>query len=438
MNKYYEQVFTSHFNAHSASVGTVVTTSSGLVGHPTAALSGLGMFHQLRFLHDKCFVIPNDTENNCKVPRRLKIVSSSSINVFFYRGCDRKLPRNDISKKIAETVATQRSGQFSDTRDARVVAKELPSLKELVAESGSGSLLPREDAKPERTQSREIASASFARFVAQVSRPLRASPACPDVEGACQITAPPKLSALLLDVIICHVLLPELAVFAYALPSYTQSRGNGNFLRYDEYTRHPHNNIRDGAFFATQFREAHLLGSELFRLGKPNAGKEMQRIKPADGGERCASVSWSPKGLPKFKLIAVRNRRSTINGEEITFGKRSLRLYEETKPVLGTLRRDNDPKYQSLHAVEKAKQYQLRMNWSSQSFDSSPIEMDQCLVNLYLNKTKLPLTYGRRNVGIMAYACCNVLTADYILACISFSIRTSTPGQSTSGRLVCD
>ena len=44
----------------------------------------------------------------------------------------------------------------------------------------------------------------------------RASPAFPDVEGACQITAPPKLSALLLDVIICHVLLPELAVFACA------------------------------------------------------------------------------------------------------------------------------------------------------------------------------------------------------------------------------
>ncbi|KAK1118653.1 hypothetical protein K0M31_014957 [Melipona bicolor] len=90
--------------------------------------------------------------------------------MYWVIGCDRKLPRNDISKKIAETVATQRSGQFSDTRSLRVVAKELPSLKELVAESGSGSLLPRKDAKPERTQSREIGEVLFRWKEANVPR----------------------------------------------------------------------------------------------------------------------------------------------------------------------------------------------------------------------------------------------------------------------------
>ena len=78
------------------------------------------------------------------------VVSSSSINIFFYRGCDRKLPRNDISGKIAATVATQRSGQFSDTRNPRVVAKELPNWNELVAEGGSGSLLAKERRKVAR------------------------------------------------------------------------------------------------------------------------------------------------------------------------------------------------------------------------------------------------------------------------------------------------
>ena len=51
-----------------------------------------------------------------------------------------------------------------------------------------------------------------------------------------------------------------------------------------------------------------------FGLVSQTPDKEMQRIEPADGGERCASVSWSPKGLPKFKLIAVRNRRSFKSG----------------------------------------------------------------------------------------------------------------------------